>query len=177
MNSADQNKSKILWRGRPWIIPNLLVRLVLAIILAVGAIFLEGLMGITNTPYFGLPLFSWTIVAFFVVWVLSTLNLLFLRYTHSYILREDDLEIKIGLLTTKTSVIAPTGFSDLELIRTISGRLFNTGDIIIKTQSEKDYTKKMVKVRDPNNAADLIRKVMARPLVRLDSGSNKDQRV
>ena len=94
--------------------------------------------------------------------------MLVLRSTHLYILREDSLEIKSGLLTTKTALIVPTGFSDLEVIRTITSRILRTGNIIIKTQSEKDYTKKMVMVKDSIRVAKMIRDVMARQIFRLD---------
>lgn len=87
-------------------------------------------------------------------------------------MRDDSLEIKVGLLTSKTSMIVPTGFSDLELIRSVSGRILNTGDIMIKTQSEKDFTKRMTKVKDPKRVADLIRNVMARPIFRVDGNSS-----
>jgi len=45
------------------------------------------------------------------------------------------------------------------------------GDITIKTQSERDFTKRMVKVRDPMRVANLIRDVMARQLFKLDERS------
>jgi len=107
----------------------------------------------------------------FFVWILVIFDLLVLSYTNFYILREDSLEIKVGLLTTKTSVIVPTGFSDLEVIRSISSRIFNMGDITIKTQSERDFTKRMVKVKDPMQVANLIRDVMARQFFKLDERS------
>jgi membrane protein YdbS with pleckstrin-like domain len=109
-----------------------------------------------------------TIIALIVLWILWIANLLVVRSTNLYILRADSLEIKTGILTTKNSVILPTGFSDLEIIRTVTSRIFNTGNINIKTQSEKDYTKKLVMVKDPMRVAGLIRDVMARQIFKLD---------
>jgi hypothetical protein len=69
-------------------------------------------------------------------------------------------------------MIVPSGFSDLEVIRSISSRIYNTGDITIKTQSERDFAKKMVKVRDPVRVANLIRDVMARQIFKLDEDNS-----
>jgi hypothetical protein len=41
---------------------------------------------------------------------------------------------------------------------------------MIKIQSERDFTKRMIKVRDPTRVANMIRNVMARQFVRLDEG-------
>jgi len=139
-------------------------------ILAALALFLENSMKYlyyTISPY-PFMVWVWTLLAFFVIWIIWIFNLLVFRSTNLYILRADSLEIKTGLLTTKNSVIVPSGFSDLEVIRSITGRILNTGSITIKTQSEKDYTKKMVMVKDPMKVANMIRDVMARQIFRLD---------
>jgi len=65
-------------------------------------------------------------------------------------------------------MLSPSGFSDLEVVRSVSARIVNSGDIIIRTQSETDSVRKMVRVRNPLKAADQIREVMARPMVRID---------
>jgi uncharacterized membrane protein YdbT with pleckstrin-like domain len=165
-----KDSDKEVWRGRPWIIPYAAIRTFFTFVVAGIVIYLENLMGILYLPY-GLPVLVWTLIAFFLIWILLTFNLLVLRSTHLYVLRVDSLEIKTGLLTTKNSVIVPSGFSDLEVTRTINSRIYNTGDIAIKTQSESDFTKKMVKVRDPMRVANLIRDVMARQIFKLDEGS------
>jgi hypothetical protein len=54
----------------------------------------------------------------------------------------------------------------LEVIRSISSRILNTGDITVRTQGENDI--KMVRVRKPLKVADQIREVMARPTVKLE---------
>jgi len=139
-------------------------------ILAALALFLENSMKYlyyTISPY-PFMVWVWTLLAFFVIWIIWIFNLLVFRSTNLYILRADSLEIKTGLLTTKNSVIVPSGFSDLEVIRSITGRILNTGSITIKTQSEKYYTKKMVMVKDPMKVANMIRDVMARQIFRLD---------
>jgi uncharacterized membrane protein YdbT with pleckstrin-like domain len=127
-------------------------------------------------PVIGFTLIVWTMIALLVVWVLWISNLLVVRSTNLYILRADSLEVKTGILTTKNSVILPTGFSDLEVIRTITSRIFNTGNINIKTQSERDYTKRLVMVKDPMRVANLIRDVMARQLFKLDERDTEKHR-
>ncbi len=171
MTSSTQDSDQEIWRGRPWILPYAGVRTILVTVIAVVALVLENSMGYLYVSSFGLLVLVWTLLAFFVIWILAIFNLLVLRSTNLYILRADSLEIKTGLLTTKTSVIVPTGFSDLEVIRSISSRIFKTGNIIIKTQSEKDYAKKMAMVKDPMRVANLIRDVMARQIFKLDERS------
>jgi hypothetical protein len=172
MSGSTPGSGQEVWRGRPWILPYVAIRTVLVVLVAVGTLFLESSMGILNVPQFGLPVQVWTFIAFFIVWIIGIFDLLVLRSTNFYVLRVDSLEIKVGLLTTKTSVIVPTGFSDLEVIRSVSSRVLNTGEIKIKTQSERDFTKRMVKVRDPMRVANLIRDVMARQIFKLDEGSS-----
>jgi uncharacterized membrane protein YdbT with pleckstrin-like domain len=169
MIGKSQSSGKELWRGRPWILPNAAMRTVLVIVIASLAIIVEGSMGILSVFQFGIPVLYWTLIVFFLVWIVGLSDLLILRATHAYILRNDSLEIKVGLLTSRTSMIVPTGFSDLEVIRSVTGRILNTGDILVKTQSEKDFSKRMVKIRDPLKVADSIRSVMARPIFRVDS--------
>jgi uncharacterized membrane protein YdbT with pleckstrin-like domain len=143
-------------------------RAVLVIVFTVIVVIVENMLGYLYVPQFGLPALAWTLIVFFVAYVMSLFNLLILWGTHSYVLMEDSLEIKVGLFTTKTSIIAPTGFSDLEVIRSITSRLLNTGDILIRTQSERDFTKRMVMVKDATRVSNLIREVMARPIFKID---------
>ena len=152
----------------------MLFRTALVVAVAVGVVLVESMLGVLYSPLqFGLSVVVWTVVAFFVVWVLGVLGLLVLWGTHSYVLSEDSLVLKVGLLTTKTSMIAPTGFSDLEVIRSIIGRLLNTGDILVRTQSERDFVRRMVKVRDPDRVASMLREVMARPIFRIDERDSR----
>ena len=65
-------------------------------------------------------------------------------------------------------MIISSGFSDLEVIKTILGRILNSGDIVVRTQSEGDWEKRMVKVRNPSKVADEIREVMTKPVVRVE---------
>ena len=98
--------------------------------------------------------------------------LLSIRASNAYVLRDDGLEIRTGILTSKSFVVAPAGFSDLEVTRSITGRILDTGSIVVRTQGDTDII--MRKIRNPLNVADRIRGVMARPSVRIaGTGANK----
>jgi hypothetical protein len=92
-----------------------------------------------------------------------------LRVSSTYILRNDSLEVRVGVLSSKSFVIAPAGFSDLEVIRSISARIVNSGNIIIRTQGERDM--RMERVRNALKVADQIREVMSRPIVRIGTSA------
>lgn len=110
----------------------------------------------------------WIDVVIFLVWVLSMAHLLLIRASNTYVLRNDSLEIRFGILTSKSTVISPSGFSDLEVIRSISNRIVNSGDMIIRTQSETESNLKMKMICNPMKVASQIREVMARPIVRIE---------
>ena len=57
----------------------------------------------------------------------------------------------------------------MEVVRGVVGRIIEYGDIIIRTQSERDPQRVMSKVHDPLKVAEQIRYVMARPMVRIDT--------
>jgi uncharacterized membrane protein YdbT with pleckstrin-like domain len=81
----------------------------------------------------GVPLALWTGLLFLVIWFISILHLLLLRASNVYILRNSSLTIKRGIITTSSFVISPSGFGSMEVIRSLSGRIINMGDIIIRT--------------------------------------------
>ncbi|MGD0496549.1 MAG: PH domain-containing protein [Candidatus Bathyarchaeia archaeon] len=160
-------KARELWTGKPWILPNVLARSILAALAAVVISWLEFYLNVeSNSQILNLPIILWTALAIFLVWVLSLTHLLVLRASNTYILRNDGLEVRTGILTSKSFVVAPAGFSDLEVTRSVSGRIVNSGNITIRTQGDSDI--KMAKVRKPLKVADQIREVMARPTVRIE---------
>jgi len=160
-------KARELWTGRPWILPNAVGRSAVAIVIAILISWLEFHFSVaSNTKLLKLPVILWTVLAIFAVWVLSLGHLLVLRASNTYILRNDGLEVRTGILASKSFVVAPAGFSDLEVTRSVSGKIVNSGNIIVRTQGDIDI--KMVKVRSPLKVADQIREVMARPTVRIE---------
>jgi len=162
-----KTKAHELWRGKPWILPNVLTRSILVVVVAVVISWLEFSFDVANkTPILAIPIILWTALAIFLVWLISLMHLLLLRASNTYILRNDGLEVRTGILTSKSFVVAPAGFSDLEVTISVSGRIVNSGNIIVRTQGDSEI--KMVKVRMPLKVADQIREVMARPTVRIE---------
>ena len=149
----------------------MVTRSILAALAAVVISLLEFYININKTPIastlvLGIPIILWTVLAIFLVWVVSLTHLLVLRASNTYILRNDGLEVRTGILASKSFVVAPAGFSDLEVTRSVSGRIVNSGNIIVRTQGDSNI--KMVKIRKPLKVADQIREVMARPTVRIE---------
>ena len=166
-------KARELWTGKPWILPNVVTRSISAAVAAVVISWFEFYFNTTDktpiasiTPILGVPLILWTVLAIFLVWVFSLTHLLVLRASNTYILRNDGLEVRTGIFASKSFVVAPAGFSDLEVNRSVSGRIVNSGNIIVRTQGDTDI--KMIKIRTPLKVADQIREVMARPTVRIE---------
>jgi uncharacterized membrane protein YdbT with pleckstrin-like domain len=157
----------VLWTGKPWILPGALARSILIAVIAVVVSWFEFYLGVAPQVVV-VPVILWTGLLFLVLWLFSLLHLVLLRASSTYILRDDSLEIRSGILTSRSFMISPSGFSDLEVVRSISARIVNSGDIIIRTQSETDGERKMVRIRNPMKPADQIRQVMSRPIVRID---------
>jgi len=165
----QESSDLVLWSGRPWILPVVIWRSFLAVIVGVLLTALEIFTMTANYSVAGFYLIYWTLLALLIAWALSLASLVLLRASHRYVLREDSLEIRVGILTSRTSVISPSGFSDLEVIQSLYGRIIGSGIIVIRTQSETRSERRMVKVRHPGKVADAIRGVMARPLIRVES--------
>ena len=148
-------------------LPELVGRSILIIAVAVIVGWLEA--SFSNVTGVKLPIMSlpmWTGLVLFLAWVISLMHLVVLRVSNTYILRNDGLEVRTGVFESKAFVVAPSGFSDLEVIRSISARIVNSGDIVIRTQGERNIV--MQRVRDAMNVADRIREVMSRPIVRIE---------
>jgi hypothetical protein len=99
-----------------------------------------------------------------------------LRASKTYVLHDDSLEMRSGILSSRAFVVSPSGFSDLEVFKSVTGRMMDSGDIVIRTQSETDNVKKMHMVRHPFNVADQIREVMARPIVKIEGPEPKGEK-
>lgn len=164
--SEELIQERVIWKGRPWILPDLVARGVVVIAVAVVIFWLEFYFGIATKAILNVQTVLWTALGIFLVLVFSSIGLLGTRISNSYILRRDGLEIRSGIFASKTFVVSPAGFSNLEVIRSISARIVNAGNIAISTQGERDV--RMEKIRDPLKVADQIRAVMARPLVRIE---------
>jgi uncharacterized membrane protein YdbT with pleckstrin-like domain len=165
---TSENSRSILWTGKPWILPDALGRGILIIAIAVVVSWLELFFSLAFNSFLNIPLILWTGLAFCLIWIISLTHLLLLRASNTYILRNDSLEIRTGILTSKSFTVASSGFADMEVIRSLSGRILNLGNIVIRTQHESETDKKLQKVRNPLKVADQIREVMAKPMMRIE---------
>jgi len=176
----------VVWIGKPWILPSVLVRSIVIAVVAVAVVVLEFLFGVANASLgdfvSGVPVISswplvvWTFLVVLLVWVFSILRLVLLRVSQTYVLHDDSLEIRSGLLTSRAFVVSPSGFSELEVFRSVVGRIVESGDIVVETQSEADNVVRLVRVRNPLRVADQIREVMARPVVRIEGSAPKEEK-
>ena len=163
----SENSSSVLWTGKPWITPAVVSRTIIAIVVTIAVILLESIFKLQYT-FVNLPLMLWTGLVFFLIWVLSLVHLLLLRASHTYVLRNDSLEIRTGILTSRSFVVAATGFADMEVIRSVAGRILDFGDIIIRTQDETGVDKIMRTIRNPMKVSGQIREVISKPIVRIE---------
>ena len=165
---SSTSSSSVLWLGKPWILPSVLFRTIATVMVAVIVLWLELFLGIAHQSILGVPLILWTGLLFLVIWFISILSLLLLRASNVYILRNNSLTIKRGIITTSSFVISPSGFGSMEVIRSLLGRIINRGDIIIRTQDPNDTDKYLVMLRDPEKAAEQIREFMSVPIFRTE---------
>ncbi len=166
LSTSSAPSATVIWTGRPWITPAAIARTILIVIVGAVIIWLENLDNAASSNILGLPVWTWTALIFFIIWIASLTPLIGLLIAHKYTLRGGSLEVKTGIASLQTFVLSPSGFSDLEIDQGLTGRVFNFGDIIIHTQSER--TAKMQKVRNPNGVASQIRDYMGRPIVRIE---------
>ena len=167
------NSTSILWKGKPWIVPGVVVRTVVILVVAGVVSWLELTYDfasriISNSQLSNLQIVLWIDFVFLLIWIFSQVHLLVLRASNTYVLRQDSLELRFGILTAKSEMISPSGFSDLEVVRSVSNRILNSGNIIIRTQSEDEKGLVMIMVHHPLRVAAQIREVMSRPIVRIE---------
>jgi hypothetical protein len=99
--------------------------------------------------------------------VISGFELLIFQLSNSYILRQDGLEIKHGMLRLHSFVVTPSGFGDMQVYQPIGGRIFSYGEIIVNSQGEREN--RMHLVRHPFKVADIMREIVGKPIVRVES--------
>jgi signal transduction histidine kinase len=156
-----------VWVGKPWVVPTAIIRTVTVIIVAIVFLFLEAYFHIFSYHLAVLPLWAWTSLVFAVIWLLSMLSLLVFWASNNYILRQDGLEIRRGIIRLHSFVVTPAGFGDLLVYQSVGGRIFGYGEITVNSQGERQT--KLLLVRAPFAVADTIRDIMGKPIVRVDN--------
>ena len=132
-NSKQTVQSSVVWYGKPWIVPAVIVRTVTVIILSILFLTLEFYSGGASLGLAGLPVWAWTLLVFVVVWLVSMLELLVFRATNTYELSQDGLEVKRGILRLHSFVVTPSGFGDLLVYQSIGGRIFGYGELTVNS--------------------------------------------
>ncbi len=158
---------EVVWAGKPWITPAVIIRTVTVIVLSILFLSLEFYSGGASLSLVGLPVWAWTILLFCLIWLVSMLELLVFRASNNYILRQDGLEVKRGILRLHSFVVTPSGFGDLLVYQSIGGRIFGYGDLTVNSQGERETRLRLV--RHPYNVADTMRDIMGKPIVRVES--------
>jgi membrane protein YdbS with pleckstrin-like domain len=166
--SSEKNvgHEDVVWRGKPWVVPAAVIRTITVIVFLIIFIWLEIYGGIAYSNLAVLPIFAWTIVAFIVIWMFSLLELMIYRASHTYVLRQDGLEIRNGIISLHSFVVTPAGFGDLLVDQSIGGRIFGYGNITVNSQGDRET--KLLLVHKPFEVADTMRDIMGKPIVRVE---------
>jgi uncharacterized membrane protein YdbT with pleckstrin-like domain len=170
--------SQVIWEGHPWMGPALIALTVEAVTLGIVLSWVEFVAKVALFRIGSFPLLAVTFGSIFLLWLLGAVRLALVRASSHYTLRGSSLEIQHGVLSRKIYTVSAAGFSDLEVIKSLMGRILNTGSIIIETDSDRDL--KLNRVRDPIKVATLTRQVMTVPMVRVAGQSPvpaKDEKV
>ncbi len=158
---------EVVWRKKPWVVPAAIIRTLTVIVVLILFLWLEVYTGSAYTGLAGLPIYAWTILVFVVIWLVGLLGLLIFWASNTYVMRQDGLEIRRGIIRLHSFVVTPSGFGDLLVYQSIGGRIFSYGDITVNSQGERET--KLLLVRSPFVTADSIRDIMGKPIVRVEN--------
>lgn len=156
----------VVWYGKPWVAPAAIIRTITFVVVAILFIWLEIFSGVAFSGLVGLPVWAWTFLAFGLIWLISMFELLVFRASNTYILRQDGLEVKRGIIGLHSFVVTPSGFGDLLVYQSIGGRIFGYGELTVNSQGERET--KLRLVRSPSKVADMMRDIMGKPIVRVE---------
>jgi Bacterial PH domain len=151
----------VIWQGSPWVTPGLAALTAEVALLAVALLYVE--LAWLNVD---LLIFGATFLLVGALWLAGVARLEFLALSNHYSLRRSSLEVEHGIVRKRVFTVSASGFADLEVTRSIPGRILNTGDIVIETDSHRDLA--MFRVRDPIRVSTMIRETMTVPLVRVE---------
>ena len=164
-SNSHPQQGNVIWKKKPWVVPAAIIRTIAVIVVLILFLWLEIYLKAFSYSLVGLPVFAWSILAFVVIWLLSLLGLLVFWASNTYLLRQDGIEIRRGIIRLHSFVVTPMGFGDLLVYQSVGARIFGYGDITVNSQGERQT--KLVRVRSPFATADTIRDIMGKPLVRV----------
>jgi hypothetical protein len=158
-------ESRVIWEGSPWVLPGIVGLTIGAVALVISLTWVE--LAILNVG--SLEIVGATYALIGLLWLFGATRLELLKWSNHYALRRSSLEVRRGILGKKIFTLSAAGFSDLEVIKSLTGRILNTGTIIMETNSERDL--QLVRIRDPVKVSSMIRQVMTVPMVRVANES------
>jgi uncharacterized membrane protein YdbT with pleckstrin-like domain len=165
-NNKPIGNADVIWAGKQWIVPAAVLRTVAVIVVTILFFWLELFSSLAFNSIVGLPVWFWTLLIFIVVWLISVFDLLIFRLSNSYVLRQDGLEIKRGIIRLHSFVVTPSGFGNMLVNQSLGGRIFGYGDIIVNSQGERETNLRLV--HHPFKVSDMMRDIMGKPIVRVE---------
>jgi uncharacterized membrane protein YdbT with pleckstrin-like domain len=166
-SQQPQQDSEYVWHARPWITPPVLTSTVTLAVLAAIVIVAEIYYEVAYMYFFGLPIYQWTLFGLLAAWLSSMVDQLIFWATNKYELSRQDLEVTKGIIDSESFIVAPDGFGDLAVKRSLGGRIFGYADLTVNTQGNKKI--RMYNVRNPAQAAEIILGVLGKPVVRVEN--------
>lgn len=163
MITKPSEESRVIWQGSPWILPGLVGLSVGAVALAISLTWVE--LAVLKVSYLEIVGATYALIG--LLWLVGATRLALVKWSNRYALRGSSLEVRRGIVGKKIFTLSAAGFSDLEVTKSLSGRVLNMGTIVMETNSDKDLM--LVRVRDPIRVSSMIRQVMTVPMVRVAS--------
>jgi uncharacterized membrane protein YdbT with pleckstrin-like domain len=162
---AMVQEADVIWSGRPWIGPSLVLRTILAIV--IGILVLLGLspLGVLTYSLLAAPIYVWVVGILTIAWLASLAGLMVMRASFRYVLRQNSVQVDQGIARKKSLIVSPSGFSELEVDQGIAGRLLNYGSLEVRSQGGQQLNLKLI--RGPKEVSAKIRNVMTTPTVRI----------
>ncbi|HEX7482642.1 MAG TPA: PH domain-containing protein [Candidatus Bathyarchaeia archaeon] len=168
-NNKLLSSTDVVWAGKPWIVPAAVLRTFAVFVVAILFFWLELFSGVASDGIVGLPIWFWTFLVFGLIWLISVFELLIFRLSNSYVVRQDGLEIKRGIIRLHSFVVTPSGFGDMLVNQSLGGRIFGYGDIIVNSQGEREIRLRLV--HHPFKVSDMMRNIMGKPIVRIEGST------
>jgi hypothetical protein len=163
LSGNPSEESRVIWEGSPWVLPGLVGVTIESLALVISLTWVE--LAILRVGSFYIVGATYLLIGVF--WLVRALRLELLRWSNHYALRGSSLEARRGILGKKIFTLSAAGFSDLEVDKSLTGRILNMGSIVMETSSDRDL--RLVRIRDPIRVSSMIRQVMTVPMVRVAS--------
>jgi uncharacterized membrane protein YdbT with pleckstrin-like domain len=158
-------ETDVIWSGRPWIGPSLVLRTVLAIVAVIVSFVVLSSLGVLTSSLLAIPTYVWVTGILTIAWLASVAGLMIMRASFRYVLRRSSVEVDQGIARKKSLIVSPSGFAELEVDQGIVGRLLNYGSLEVRSQGGQQLNLRLI--RDPKGVSSKIRDVMTTPTVRI----------